>query len=41
MKVCFVVSQIFAWGKLGGFGSLTRTLGRELVKRHHTVGKLA
>lgn len=33
MRICFVVSQIFAWGKYGGFGSLTRTLGRELVKR--------
>ena len=33
MRVCFVVSQLFAWGKYGGFGSLTRMLGRELVKR--------
>lgn len=33
MRICFVVSQIFAWGKYGGFGSLTRTLGKELVKR--------
>ncbi|MFC2015653.1 glycosyltransferase family 4 protein [Chloroflexota bacterium] len=33
MKVCFVVSQLFAWGKYGGFGSLTRTLGREMVER--------
>lgn len=33
MKVCFIVSQIFAWGKYGGFGSLTRTLGSELAKR--------
>jgi glycosyltransferase involved in cell wall biosynthesis len=33
LKVCFVVSQIFAWGKYGGFGSLTRTIGSELVKR--------
>lgn len=33
MKVCFVVSQLFAWGKYGGFGSLTRTLGSELAKR--------
>lgn len=33
MKVCFVVSQIFAWGKYGGFGSLTRTIGSELAKR--------
>jgi len=33
LKVCFVVSQLFAWGKYGGFGSLTRTLGSELIKR--------
>lgn len=33
MKVCFVVNEIFAWGKYGGFGSLTRTIGSELVKR--------
>ena len=33
MKVCFVASQLFAWGKYGGFGSLTRTLGREMAKR--------
>lgn len=33
LKVCFVVSQIFAWGKYGGFGSLTRTIGSELAKR--------
>jgi len=33
MKICFVVSQIFAWGKYGGFGSLTRTIGKELASR--------
>jgi len=33
MKICFITSQIFAWGKYGGFGSMTRLLGRELVKR--------
>lgn len=31
MKVCFVVSQLFAYGKLGGFGSATRTLGKALA----------
>lgn len=25
--------EIFAWGKYGGFGKATRTIGRELVKR--------
>ena len=33
MKICFVVSQIFAYGKYGGFGSLARTIGKELVKK--------
>ncbi|HEO70927.1 MAG TPA: hypothetical protein ENN80_06645 [Candidatus Hydrogenedentes bacterium] len=33
MKVCFVVSQLFAHGKYGGFGSLTRTLGKALATR--------
>ena len=33
MKVCFISVEIFAWGKYGGFGRATRTIGRELVKR--------
>ena len=33
MKVCFVSPEVFAWGYHGGFGFLTRTLGRELAKR--------
>lgn len=33
MRVCFVVDEIFHWNRYGGFGSLTRTIGRELVKR--------
>jgi glycosyltransferase involved in cell wall biosynthesis len=33
MRVCFIVSEIFHWGRIGGFGALTRTIGRELVKR--------
>lgn len=33
MKVCFVASQLFIHGKYGGFGSLTRTLGKALVQR--------
>lgn len=33
MRVCLVCSEIFAWGKYGGFGRSTRMLGRELVKR--------
>lgn len=33
MKICFVSVEIFAWGKYGGFGRATRTIGRELAKR--------
>jgi glycosyltransferase involved in cell wall biosynthesis len=29
--------EIFAWGKYGGFGRATRTIGRELVARGHEV----
>jgi len=31
LKVCLVSSQIAAWGKIGGFGTATRALGRGLV----------
>ena len=33
MRVCFICVEIFAWGKYGGFGRATRTIGRELVRR--------
>ena len=33
MRVCLICVEIFAWGKFGGFGRATRTIGRELVKR--------
>lgn len=33
MRVCFVVSELFHWGMYGGFGALTRTIGRELARR--------
>lgn len=37
MTICLICVEIFAWGKYGGFGRATRTIGRELVKRGHTV----
>ncbi|MGH7563463.1 MAG: glycosyltransferase family 4 protein [Gemmatimonadota bacterium] len=37
MRVCLISVEIFAWGKYGGFGRATRTIGRELVKRGHEV----
>ena len=33
MRVCFICTEIFAWGKYGGFGRATRTIGRELARR--------
>jgi len=33
VHVCLLAVEIFAWGKHGGFGRATRTIGRELVKR--------
>lgn len=33
MHICFISTEIFAWGKYGGFGRATRLIGRELVKR--------
>lgn len=32
MKVCLICSQIAAWGKIGGFGTNTRLLGRGLAR---------
>jgi glycosyltransferase involved in cell wall biosynthesis len=33
MKLCFIVSEFFAWGKYGGYGTATRVLSGELVRR--------
>ncbi|MFC1809114.1 glycosyltransferase family 4 protein, partial [Candidatus Omnitrophota bacterium] len=33
MKICFLATEIFAWGKYGGFGRATRAIGSELVNR--------
>jgi len=32
MNICLISTEIFAWGKYGGFGRSTRMIGRELVK---------
>jgi len=32
MKICLICTEIFGWGKYGGFGRVTRIIGRELVK---------
>lgn len=37
MKICLISVEIFAWGKYGGFGRATRTIGKELVKRGFDV----
>lgn len=33
MKVCFLVSEFFAWGKYGGYGTSTRVITSELARR--------
>lgn len=33
MRVCLIVSEIFAWGKYGGYGSMARQLAIGLKKR--------
>ena len=33
MKICLISVEIFAWGKYGGFGRATRTIGKHLVER--------
>lgn len=33
MHVCFLCTEIFRWGKHGGFGRATRVIGRELARR--------
>lgn len=33
MRVCLICNQIAAWGKIGGFGSMARMIGRNLVQR--------
>ena len=33
MKVCFLVSEFFGWGKYGGYGSATRVVTAELARR--------
>ncbi len=37
MRICFLCSEIFEWGKYGGFGRATRMLGRELARRGYPV----
>jgi len=34
VKVCFVATEYFGWGKYGGFGRLTRTLATNLARRN-------
>ncbi len=36
-RICLISVEIFAWGKHGGFGKATRTIGGELVKRGYEV----
>ena len=33
MRICLIATEIFAWGKHGGFGRATRLIGRSLAAR--------
>ena len=33
MRICLICTEIFEWGKYGGFGRATRIIGEELVMR--------
>jgi glycosyltransferase involved in cell wall biosynthesis len=37
MRICFIVSEYFEWGQLGGYGTITRALAEGLVQRGHQV----
>jgi glycosyltransferase involved in cell wall biosynthesis len=37
MRICLICNQIAAFGKIGGFGSMARSIGRELVRRGHEL----
>ena len=40
MKLCFLVSEYFRWGKYGGYGTSTRLLATELAARGFDVAVL-
>jgi glycosyltransferase involved in cell wall biosynthesis len=40
VRICLLSTEIFAWGKYGGFGRATRTIGRELARRGLTVSAI-
>jgi glycosyltransferase involved in cell wall biosynthesis len=40
MHICFICVEIFAWGKYGGYGRATRTIGRELARRGYQVSAI-
>jgi glycosyltransferase involved in cell wall biosynthesis len=33
LSVCLIATELFAWGRHGGFGMCTRTIGKHLVER--------
>lgn len=40
MKICFIVSEIFAWGSYGGYGTITRSLADAIASAGHEVSAL-
>jgi glycosyltransferase involved in cell wall biosynthesis len=40
MRICFIVSEVFAWGSFGGYGTITRSLAEALASAGHDVSAL-
>jgi len=40
MRICYIVSEYFAWGQYGGYGTITRALADGLAARGHEVSAL-
>jgi len=40
MQICLISTEIFHWGTYGGFGALTKMIGREMVKKGVNVSVL-
>ena len=33
MRICFILSEIFSWGKYGGYGSIARSIAGGLAEQ--------
>lgn len=40
MRICYIVSEYFAWGQYGGYGTITRGIAEWLAEQGHEVSVL-